>query len=75
MNAKTISTDLWRCTVTMFARDLQCLNSLLDKAAADGKKRVVAARIDVKRNADWACTNDTVWIRGSRPHRVCARFW
>lgn len=36
----------------VFASDLQCLNSLLDKAEADGKKRVVAARIDVKRNAD-----------------------
>jgi hypothetical protein len=52
MKARTISTDLWRCVITLFASDLQCRDNLLDKAAADGRKRAAPAMIDVNRNAD-----------------------
>lgn len=73
INARTISTDLRRCIITLLARFLQCLESLFDKAAADGRKRAAADRIDVNKKADSERTNDTVWITGSSPHRVCAR--
>lgn len=52
INARTISTDLHRCITALLARNRQCLESLFDNAASDGRKRADAARIDVNRNAD-----------------------
>lgn len=60
MKARTISTDLCRCAITLLAKFLQCLDSRLDNAAAEGKKRAAAARIDVNRKADCARTKETV---------------
>lgn len=74
IKAKTISTDRYRCVVTCFASHLQCRDNRVDNAAADGRKRAVAARIDVNKNADCARTKPAVCMSGSRPHRVCARF-
>jgi hypothetical protein len=53
---------------------LQCLDNLVDSAAADGRKRAAPDMIEVNRNADCERTKDAVCTRGSSPHRVCARF-
>lgn len=60
--------------MTLWASDVQCLVSLLDKAAAEGLNRAAAASIDVKRKADCERTKDAVCTVGSRPHLVCAKF-
>ncbi len=53
----------------------QWLDSLLDKAAAEGMNKAEAATIEVKRNADLERVKAEVYSAGSRPQRVCASFW
>lgn len=75
MNANTISTDRHRVAITRFARALQWLERRRDRAPADGMKSADMAVMEVKRNNERALVNDAVYSSGSRPQRVCDRFW
>lgn len=74
IKARTISTDLCRRSMTLCASVLTWLDNRLDKAAAEGMNSAEAAMTDVQRKAERVRVNETLWILGSRPHRVCARF-
>jgi hypothetical protein len=57
MKESTISGDRLRLIMTRCARRLQCADSLLHKAAVDGRNSADAARIEVNRKADRDRTN------------------
>ena len=75
MNAKTISGERLRCSITFRAKDLQCIVNRFDRAPAEGRNSADAAKTEVKRKAERFRTNSGVYSNGSSPHLVCARFW
>ena len=74
MKARTISTDRYRSIMMRFTKNLQWLDSLRDRADADGMNKAAAAEMDVNRNADLERVKDGVYRTGSKPQRVCARL-
>lgn len=75
MNAKMISTDLYRLAMISPASFWRWLYSLLYTASSEGENRADAAAMDVSKKAERLRTNSTVCITGSMPHLVCASFW
>lgn len=73
-NAKMISTDLCRCDITLVASVLAWPERRFDSAEPDGQNSAADAMIEVVRNADRDWVYAKVYIRGSRPHLVCANL-